>query len=101
MTDSDKYVEALSHFHQLFALWSPEPSSRVKPGCCGYFDSQGDWNSIVDLNNKDKASKYDFDRSLPEPTPKGHGKWQPVCSKNIKWSRAALDAPIKYVEPVF
>jgi hypothetical protein len=93
---SDQYVDALKHFDKLFALWSPDQETEIKPGSCGYFDSEGEWNAIADLCNPADAEKFHYGPALPKPKEKPLGKWDPVCSKNMKWSRVVLDAPVKY-----
>jgi hypothetical protein len=39
----------------MYALWNPKLSKVLKPGCCGYFDAQGNWNPIVNLCHEDEA----------------------------------------------
>ncbi|PNP73797.1 hypothetical protein FNYG_12987 [Fusarium nygamai] len=79
----------------MYALWNPKPNTVLKPGYCGYFDEQGSWNQIVDLSNQEEATKFNYTQDLPEPEEDGLGKWEPACSENVKWRRAALEAPAK------
>lgn len=94
-TLAEQYVDALKHIDGMYALWAPKLSNVLKPGCCGYFDEQGQWNPIVYLCNQEEAEKYNFTTALPEPEEDALGKWDPACSENVKWKRVALQAPVK------
>jgi hypothetical protein len=96
MNHPNQYVKAMKYFNNLFALWSPEQTTRIKPADCGYFDLQGDWHSIVDLST---IQQWDENLSVTPPIPelkkKSLGRWQPICSQGVKWARSALLVPIK------
>ncbi|OCL06467.1 hypothetical protein AOQ84DRAFT_355460 [Glonium stellatum] len=96
MGHPNQYVKAMKHFNKLFALWSPEQTTQIKPADCGYFDPQGDWHSVVDLR---AIQAWDESPTAPSPIPeakrKSLGRWQPVCSEGVRWTRSALQVPIK------
>lgn len=39
------------NFPEGHALYLPVPSAAMKPGTCGYFDHNGDWQTIVQLTD--------------------------------------------------
>lgn len=99
MDHQKQYVQAMKGFYNMCALWSPEQPSSFKPGACGYFDAQGDWNSIVDLTQPDQFdSTLTRPPSLPHPKKKAIGRWGPICSDGVKWAQIELQTPIEYVE---
>lgn len=100
MDHQNQYIRAMKEFYNLCALWSPDQPPSVKPGACGYFDAQGDWNTIVDPTQSDQVdSTLTRPLSLPNSKTKSLGRWGPTCSEGIKWAQTELDTPIEYVRP--
>lgn len=54
MTDKSRldrvYAQLLRHHPYGWALYKKVTKRDVFPGCCGYFDTDGDWHGLVDLN---------------------------------------------------
>jgi hypothetical protein len=99
MDHQKQYVQAMKGIYNMFALWSPEQPLSFKPGVCGYFDAQGDWNSIVDLTQPDQVDRtLTKTPSLPHSKKKSLGRWSPICSDGVKWAQTELQDPIEYVK---
>lgn len=45
------YNKQFKNAHEGHALYRPISSQEIRPGACGFFDSQGDWNPIVQLDD--------------------------------------------------
>lgn len=48
----DKIYARLMQNHPYgWALYKKVTAKHLRPGCCGYFDSDGDWRTLVDLTS--------------------------------------------------
>ncbi|KAL6412602.1 hypothetical protein AUP68_03806 [Ilyonectria robusta] len=48
------FAQLLQHHPYGWALYKKATTREVHPGCCGYFDTDGDWHTLVDLTSSDE-----------------------------------------------
>lgn len=48
------FAQLLQHHPYGWALYKKATTRDVHPGCCGYFDTDGDWHTLVDLMSSDE-----------------------------------------------
>ena len=64
MPDKDRwdvvYAECFKNQPEGHAFYKKVSITELKPGQCGYFDEQGDWQCIVDLTNADELEKSGY-----------------------------------------
>lgn len=98
-----QYAEAFADQSLGHALLHPCPTSRLHPGVVGYFDSEGDWHTIInliDLENELKTLpselKFTTLDEVPPPSPSGMITWEPKCSANVTYDKLEEQAAATY-----
>ena len=54
------FAECFKNQPEGWAIYKKIAATELKPGMCGYFDPQGDWQPIADLTNKTELEKAGF-----------------------------------------
>jgi len=85
-----RYAQEFSDLSLGTALLHPPSKGRLHPGVCGYFDSDGDFKTIVDIPqikmevstdlNESKFTSLDQQVQLPEPEVMN---WEPKTSSKM------------------
>jgi hypothetical protein len=95
-----QYYQDMLH-HGAHALYYPPLSSKFKPGSCGYFDADGDWNSIVeDLSDSIAVKALGFDPLSAGLQPKpvdSNIRWGPKRSSSVVGRKLNLSGGATYV----
>ena len=47
-----------------YALYQRVPTTKLKPAMCGYFDSDGDWQTLADLTDPIQLEKLGYTRPI-------------------------------------
>ncbi|OQU94989.1 hypothetical protein CLAIMM_01261 [Cladophialophora immunda] len=74
--------QAEGHF-----LYRPPSSTWLRPGVCGFFDNQGDWQALADLTNPEDLAKkgYSFVPGIEVEVSVTRGEeWRPRMSQNVR-----------------
>lgn len=81
------YPYLMKELSQGFALYKPWDSKWLKPGMCGYFDAEGDWNTIVDITqiSGTDGTYTPLEESLDIQTTAAED-WAPVFSQGVKYA---------------
>src|SRR5438876_1023516 len=83
-----EYAQLMINHPWGWALYKPTSSIDLKPGACGFFDAQGDWQTIVHLTDKaavegQKWEPVQSETQLKVETDKGTIKWRPKKSETV------------------
>ncbi|RDW58853.1 hypothetical protein BP6252_13329 [Coleophoma cylindrospora] len=94
-----KYNDSMGYYRLGHAFLTPQSTTVVKLGCCGYIDDSGYWCPMVDIVNKaaTTAGGYDvMDKSTLLKLPPSPVTWGPKMTETVKESRSSLtaDAPV-------
>ena len=81
-----KYTEQMRHHSHGYALYEPVSSLDLKPGSCGYFDENGKWATITQLNDLEKVKEdgYEAPVNLEVAQDKINRSWYPKCSEGVE-----------------
>ncbi|KAK4078310.1 uncharacterized protein Triagg1_3326 [Trichoderma aggressivum f. europaeum] len=81
------YAKLLSNHPYGWALYKKVTTQDMHPGSCGYFDSDGDWHTIVDLRSPDDLTTHGWalpDDRINEIRAPGSTRWGPKSSKSVQ-----------------
>lgn len=81
------YAKLLSNHPYGWALYKKVTTQDMQPGSCGYFDSDGDWHTIVDLLSPDDLTIHGWalpDGKINELRTSGSTRWGPKSSKFVR-----------------
>jgi hypothetical protein len=96
-----QYYQDMLH-HGAHALYYPPLSSKFKPGSCGYFDADGEWNSIVeDLSDSAAVTALGFKSPSVGLQPKpvdSNIRWGPKRSFDVVGKKLSLSEGAVYVQ---
>lgn len=69
-----------------YALYQPASTSVLHPGAVGYFDAQGFWSPLADLNDLEglKALGLKAPKTKLMKAPDQKSSWGPIASKSTK-----------------
>ena len=94
-----QYYKEMFH-HGAHALYYPPFSSQFKPGCCGYFGDDGDWNPIIaDLSNNIMVMEKGFkpiSANLQRKPVDESIRWCPKRSSDVIGKKLNLSAGSRY-----
>ena len=95
-----QYYQDMLH-HGGHALYYPPLSSLFKPGTCGYFDADGEWNKIVaDLSDEAAVTALGLTPLSialePKPTDPNI-RWGPKRSSGVVGKKLDLGTGIRLV----
>jgi hypothetical protein len=96
------YAENMAHHPYGYALYKPVLSSTLKPGSCGYFDTQGNWQPLVDLTSPNSLQKYGLSspkEELESISPEENISWGPKVSRRVTEVNLDISGGIRYVYP--
>ncbi|KAL7792028.1 hypothetical protein V8C37DRAFT_381385 [Trichoderma ceciliae] len=98
------YAQLLSDHPYGWALYKKVTTREIHPGCCGYFDPDGDWHTIADLSDPDdvagKGWSLPYD-SISDSKAPASTIWGPKSSSSVQTrhiggtAKTATAAPIK------
>lgn len=87
------YAEQLRDHPEGHALYKKISMREVKPGSCGFFDHDGDWNPIVQLNDENELQAGGWTPLNRVRITQENGiKWKAKTSKGTAGIRAELSA---------
>ncbi len=80
-----------------WAFWKKVASRRLRPGMCGYFDEQGDWQLIVDVTNKVEVENagYSYIEGINVAADLGDERWPLRKSENMKRIEGNMGGNVK------
>lgn len=81
------YAQLMRHHPYGWALYKKITRRDMFPGSCGYFDSEGDWCGIADLNNRQDLAEQGWkmpDNRIGSTQPPQSVKWGPKISGSVK-----------------
>jgi hypothetical protein len=80
-----------------WAFWKKVASTNLRPGMCGYFDEQGDWQLVVDITDKDKVQKagYSYTAGITVAPDPGDERWPLRKSENMKRIETKVGANVE------
>ncbi|KAL7953079.1 hypothetical protein V8C34DRAFT_309518 [Trichoderma compactum] len=91
MTDKSRldrvYAKLLSNHPYGWALYKKVTTQDMHPVSCGYFDSDGDWHTIVDLRSQDDLPTHGWalpDDRINEIRAPGSTRWGSKSSKSVQ-----------------
>ncbi len=97
------YAELLKDHPEGHALYKKCSGRDVKPGSCGYFDADGDWNSIVELHGKNHdalaANGWTDLKGVTVSEDPGFVRWGPKTSRNVHGVQVKVELGVKFVVP--
>jgi hypothetical protein len=80
------------------ALYKPFSSTKLKPGACGYFDYDGDWQTITDLTDPAVLEAGGWTRAIVETEPTQMEEyWPAMVSKGVEAFSGSIDVNVAYV----
>lgn len=92
----DVYPSLMKDLSQGFALYKPWESKWLKPGMCGFFDAEGDWNTIVDITQiSGTGGEYSPLEGSLNSQAAGTEDWAPVCSQGATYASAKQELASK------
>lgn len=80
------YQECFQNFAKGHALYKDVSATQLKPGMCGYFDHNGDWQTIIDLTRPDDELKKEgwTESGNVQVLPDGNDRiWGHKTSENV------------------
>lgn len=90
-----EYAEIMKNHPFGIALYHPLSRTMFRPGACGYFDSFGSWNPILQLDDPDSLSRLGL-RPVQEELQKAPAdesiRWGPKTSEHTKAIKVSLSA---------
>jgi hypothetical protein len=92
------YAELLGNHPEGHAIYKLVTTAQIKPGACGYFDSEGDWNSIIQLSDAEALNRGEWTQLKEElkiDTDPGADHWGPKCSQDVSGVQLGLKADAK------
>lgn len=81
------YAQLMSEHPYGWALYKQVTTRDIHPGSCGYFDSEGDWNTITDLSSPQDLIGQGWtipDEGIYDSNGPGSTTWGPKCSNSIQ-----------------
>ena len=86
-----EYSRLLSSHGYGHALYEPVSSEELKPGFCGFFNSDKVWNPLFDLDNHDLLQQWGLSRCNVERGKPTDRTWGPKNSAYIRETEIKLD----------
>lgn len=89
-----QYATCMKNRSEGHALYRNVPATKLKPGTCGYFDNDGDWQVIVQASNPEALQEQGLPALDDVRFFKDDGKdhWRgPVKSDGVTGRRVNLD----------
>lgn len=92
------YARSFKNQPEGHALYQSLTSRELRPGSCGYFDHNGDWQLVANLTNKELGS---FDRvpNLQVRTKTG-AQWPLRTSQGVSGMRLGGNVGVEYVNNI-
>ncbi|KAK5208647.1 hypothetical protein LTR47_004175 [Exophiala xenobiotica] len=80
------FADCFKYQPEGWAFWKKVAKTRLRPGMCGYFDEQGDWQPIVDITDKKavKDAGYTYIQGISVAPDPGEERWPLRKSENMK-----------------
>jgi len=80
------FADCFKYQPEGWAFWKKVANTKVRPGMCGYFDEQGDWQLVVDITDKDEVEKagYTYIEGINVTADPGEERWPLRKSENMK-----------------
>ncbi|KAF3072002.1 hypothetical protein CFAM422_005759 [Trichoderma lentiforme] len=81
------YAQLMSDHPYGWALYKQVTTRDIHPGSCGYFDSEGDWNTITDLSSPQDLISQGWaipDEGIYDNNGPGSTTWGPKSSNSIR-----------------
>lgn len=96
-----RYAKAFADLSLGRALYHPCPKSTLHLGVLGYFDRQGDWKTLIDIEKMDLSSapanlKLTSLQRVPSIAPPSVSQWDPICSKDVDYEKLENTAKAGY-----
>ena len=80
------YSKLLLNHPEGWALYKKTSAAEIKPGSCGYFDDDGDWQGIVQLTDKAALSSSGWnllEQDVQVSIDTGTVRWGPKHSELV------------------
>lgn len=84
------YAQLMSDHPYGWGLYKKVTTRDLHPGSCGYFDSEGDWNTIIDLSDPQNLTTQGWttpDDQLQDSEGPKSAIWGPKTSSSIRSCR--------------
>ena len=81
-------------------MYKPVSNSILRPGSCGYFDTLGTWNPLVDLTSPSSLQKYGLSspkEELERIPSEENAEWGPKVSRSVTEVNIDLSGGLGYV----
>lgn len=89
------YAQLLRDHPYGWALYKKVTTQNLRPGICGYFDTDGDWNILVDLTSPDDLVRQGW-RAPDDPITRSESPellvWGPKNSTSVRNHRIGATA---------
>src|SRR5204862_760323 len=89
------YSEQLQNHPEGHALYKKFSAAKIRPGICGYFDSDGDWKQILDMTNRWILADdgwTELEEEVAVEVDSGWVEWGPKHSEHVKGVDVGLHA---------
>lgn len=83
------YAQVMRHHPYGWALYKKVTRRDMFPGSCGYFDPEGDWRGIADLNDPPELAKQGWKMPHDDmrfPQPPDSVVWGPKSSGSVNFN---------------
>ncbi|TFK44651.1 hypothetical protein BDQ12DRAFT_673333 [Crucibulum laeve] len=92
-----EYADMMKNHPFGIALYQPLPQQLFHPGCCGYFDSFGQWNPIVELDDTESLKKLGLapvDDELQKAPAETDIRWGPKISQRARAVKVGMSVEV-------
>lgn len=97
------YTESMQNHSEGHALYKPVSALKLRPAVLGYFDRDGDWQTVLDLADQNAlrlGNWLKLELTVGERET-GSTIWGPKCSEHVRDINASIRAMAKYVFTAF